>query len=88
MSFEGYYRTLCQNGHLNEFDVYDYSYEMLPSEKYNPLEQMTFKLCIYCQSEIVWWEIVDQTNDNGNPTKLEKIENKINTYKIPKRKER
>jgi hypothetical protein len=59
MSFEGYHRVLCLNGHLHNWDVYS-------------TEQCDFDewLCPYCDCPAIWWETVDQTNDCGNPTEL------------------
>ena len=54
MSFEGYYQKLCKNGHLFGGDVY--------SEEPNK--------CPFCNFPPVWEEMVDTTNDDGNPTKL------------------
>lgn len=48
MSFEGYYKVLCQKGHLATFDVYHQ-------------EPEDFK-CSICQTGSAWSQIVDQTN--------------------------
>lgn len=61
MSFEGYYRMLCENGHLTSAEAIGFN---------DPEEEP----CIICQKKIVWWEIIDMTNgsDEANPeTKLE-----------------
>ena len=54
MSYEGYTQYLCKKGHYTTKDCY-----------YDDL-----KSCPTCKEEIVWQEMVDTTNDEGNPTKL------------------
>ncbi len=76
MSYEGYERFLCANGHLATFDCYD-----LPSSSH--------WLCGICGSGIVWSEAVDETNGEGRPTKLTVKTTKMievpDTYDIPVR---
>lgn len=62
MSFEGYYQILCRNGHLSEEDVY--------SESYNPYG-VDKRKCRHCGEFEVWRHLVDQTNDEGEPVKLQ-----------------
>jgi len=60
MSFEGYHRVLCKNGHLEQIDVYgDYD-----------ADNWT---CPRCKEPVAWSEIVDETNgsDGDSETKLE-----------------
>jgi len=59
MSFDGYYQILCKNGHLHHADMFDYEYWS----------------CWYCKYGIVWSNLVDQTNTNGDEfvVKLEKL---------------
>lgn len=89
MSFEGYDRYLCQNGHLTEIDVYDpINNEDLP--------------CQICGTKMVWHETIDETNGNDpnsvtqlkirTKRKLKRCKHcncisveKHETYKIPKR---
>lgn len=54
MSFEGYWRVLCENGHLEERP---YNYGNYYQPKYEP--------CKVCRADIVWMNLVDQTNDAG-----------------------
>ena len=54
MSYEGYERGLCKNGHLDSADCYT----GLPDE------------CPVCRQPFVWREGVDQTNGEGVETKL------------------
>jgi hypothetical protein len=49
MSFEGYERILCENGHLFEYNVY--SSVNLDEWK-----------CPYCHKKAAWSQIVDETN--------------------------
>ena len=93
MSFEGYYQVLCENGHLNTWDVYS-----------SPEENIR----CHCGKKFVWKNLVDQTNgsfDNNNridgyveleiETKAEECKcskcgnthkTGLDTYKIPKEK--
>lgn len=89
MSFEGFYRMLCKNGHLGHSDCYT-----TEPENWH---------CHICGESCAWWELIDQTNgyDPKSETKLrikekEKIElceccgefktTKHQTYQIPKSK--
>ena len=74
MSYEGYTRVLCAEGHLHSFDCYDepelriseagkFSYE---GEEY----EVVAWTCPDCGSNVVWFEGVDQTNDSGWSTDL------------------
>lgn len=51
MSFEGYYRVLCKNGHLDEFDCYSQS--------------LTKWTCPECGEKDAWYQLIDQTNCSG-----------------------
>lgn len=85
MSFEGYSRMLCTNGHLDTCDVHD------PDQP---------ERCETCGKPFVWKEVVDQTNGDefAFKTKLEinrpaeyttcmecghRAQDKEETYKIP-----
>lgn len=57
MSWEGYYQLLCKNGHQWSVDGYDYSSECC--------------LCPHCKEPSVYWNQVDQTNDNGDEDVVE-----------------
>lgn len=59
MSFEGFYRVLCKNGHLDSFDVY-------------VNEPCNWK-CSICQEKCAWEETIDQTNgyEEGSEFPLE-----------------
>ena len=78
MSFEGYYQLICKNGHA-------YNAELYSSEEETP--------CPDCNEECIWWNLVDTTNDSGNPVRLklksQKSCDKCNSileviYEIPK----
>lgn len=88
MSFEGFYRILCKNGHLGSSDCYS-----VEPEEY---------IC-HCGEPCAWWELVDQTNgydpkfetklkiDKPQETKMCECcgETKVlnsETYKIPKKR--
>ena len=58
MSYEGYDRFLCSNGHLWEVDAHLTTYD---DEK---------QRCPICNGAEVWSEMIDETNGEGNPTKL------------------
>ncbi len=72
MSFEGYERFLCENGHLHSFDVYNPN---LPNENWK---------CPICKKPIAWYEIVDMTNgiENGVEYETWLIEKTPKKYKI------
>jgi hypothetical protein len=57
MSYEGYERVLCRNGHLHERSCYDSL-----SDDWS---------CPDCNEPQAWWEGVDQTNDAGTKTALQ-----------------
>lgn len=59
MSWEGYERALCRNGHLEEGSDYFGSPFLEPDWR-----------CPHCGEPIAWWEQVDQTNDAGIKTDL------------------
>lgn len=61
MSYEGYERALCVNGHLDEDDCYQAAF----NKKWR---------CPVCGAGIAWWEPVDKTNGNGRETKLKVLE--------------
>ena len=97
MSFEGYHRWLCKKGHLHYADVYDtdHPFPMGPWDDGKDKENWR---CPSCNEPMAWWEIVDQTNDEGNPTPLDYNKPPVQcvcscghvhnseeaTYKIPK----
>jgi hypothetical protein len=54
MSYEGYVVWLCENGHRHTYDCY------------NPPDNCVCS----CGASRVWSESVDQTNDEGHPTRL------------------
>ena len=58
MSYEGYDRFLCSNGHLWELDAHVIMYD----------EEL--QKCPTCKEKEVWSEMIDETNGEGNPTKL------------------
>ncbi len=58
MSYEGYSRFLCSNGHLWEIDASILMYD----------EEL--QKCPICKEKEVWYEMIDETNGEGNPTKL------------------
>jgi len=88
MSFKGYYRVLCENGHLEGFDVH--------------MNNPTDFVCPTCGEGTAWSEIIDLTDgqDDCEITQLEieheRVEEKCDkchsiikisereTYKIPK----
>ena len=49
MSFEGYYQTLCKNGHAYCFDCYE-------SKELEDIK------CPHCKEHLAWWNLVDTTN--------------------------
>ena len=49
MSFEGFYRILCENGHLTTIDVYEWS------------DRGNWR-CPTCLAPEAWRELIDQTN--------------------------
>ncbi len=55
MSFEGYFQLICKNGHLYGANLYS-------SEEDTP--------CPTCNEECIWWNLVDTTNDSGDPIQL------------------
>jgi hypothetical protein len=55
MSFEGYYRALCVDGHLSEWDIYG---DCEPE-------------ACQCGKLLAWRELVDTTNGDGVETELE-----------------
>jgi len=64
MSFEGYYQTLCENGHYDIEDCYMFS------------EGKSFE-CSKCGSGIAWYNLVDTTNgDESGYVKLEMVSQK------------
>ena len=66
MSYEGYDRFLCKNGHLWKIDSNETMYD---DEK---------QKCPVCRDEEVWSEMIDETNGEGNPTELELDNKKTN----------
>ena len=55
MSFEGYFQLICKNGHYYHEGLYGKE-ELAP--------------CPHCKSNAVWWNLVDITNECGNPIKV------------------
>jgi len=62
MSFEGYYRILCENGHLSGRDCYDYG------DYYGDDGEECWK-CPTCGAKEAWRQLIDETNGNGNDQK-------------------
>jgi hypothetical protein len=56
MSYEGYSQFLCKKGHYWEMDCYYADYEE--------------HICPKCKGKAVWENMVDTTNDAGNPVEL------------------
>lgn len=56
MSFEGYYQRLCKNGHAMHADVYIANDD---------------DCCEVCGERVAWQNLVNQTNDDGHPVRLE-----------------
>jgi hypothetical protein len=48
VSFEGYYQLVCENNHYFTIDVYSWDFNK--------------RKCIYCESEIIAKNLVDETN--------------------------
>lgn len=62
MSFEGYYQTLCKNGHEGSTDCY-----------FTEPEEIK---CSVCGEKIVWWNLVNTTNGSydefeGKPVRID-----------------
>ena len=83
MSYEGYSQYLCKKGHYWEEDCLYSDYEEV--------------ICPHCGGKPVWENMVDTTNDAGNPVKLKKLSEercpccgvvKETIYKIPKKRRR
>lgn len=60
MSYSGYTRVLCKNGHLHLYDCWD---------GFDPTAAAS--LCRFCGEPVAWWENVDTTNGEGEETPLE-----------------
>lgn len=58
MSWEGYYRHICANGHTYVGDPYRW-------------EEDPYENCPHCNAPAVWTRVVDQTNDAGEDPPLE-----------------
>ena len=59
MSYEGYERVLCRNGHLFVANCYD-------SIFLDETDDSTYSWkCPICNEPMVWFESVDQTNNGG-----------------------
>ena len=58
MSYEGYDRFLCSNGHLWQINAHVIMYD----------EEL--QKCPICKEKEVWSESIDETNGEGNPTRL------------------
>ena len=59
MSYSGYYQLLCTQGHYTEIDCYEYDFKVRKFQ------------CSCCGSKLAWWNLVDTTNDAGNPITVE-----------------
>ena len=59
MSYEGYYQLLCANGHEFSADALDFGHD---------------GKCPHCKADSVWWNGVDQTNDDGDKDIVELTE--------------
>lgn len=59
MSYEGYEIWLCKNGHRHAYDCYD-----------TPLQEEWACDVPDCGEKLSWWEAVDETNFEGEPTTL------------------
>jgi len=66
MSYEGFERALCRNGHLHTADCY--SSNFLAQQWDSPGTPAWS--CPDCGEPMAWWESVDQTNDGGVQTAL------------------
>jgi len=53
MSFEGYFQCLCEDGHENTHDVYEW-YDVNEFEQECSISG--------CKKKIAWWTIIDETN--------------------------
>jgi hypothetical protein len=59
MSFEGYYQRLCRKGHFSAKALYD--------------KTRWDSACYVCGENIVWWNLVDQTNSDAYEVPLEMV---------------
>lgn len=57
MSFEGYYQVLCENGHYEEVDCYDFDTSMWQ--------------CPECGGHSIYQHLIDQTNGDGDEQRVE-----------------
>jgi len=57
MGFQGYYQLICIRGHYFERDCGRCDTEV--------------QRCPICYSKVVWWNLVDTTNNEGRPIELE-----------------
>lgn len=67
MSYEGFERCLCRNGHLHQADCYDSPFTL---GQWDDDESFQAWSCPDCGEPMMWWEQVDQTNDAGTQTAL------------------
>lgn len=65
MSFSGFYQILCSKGHYWTEDCYVADNEGTVDGE---------GVCSFCGSPVAWWDMVDTTNDAGEPTILELYE--------------
>lgn len=72
MSFEGYYRVLCENGHLHK-RPYDYFDANSPALN---------KPCEICNADIAWINLVDVTN-GGDGYDIGLIELEVKSEAVP-----
>lgn len=62
MSFEGYYRMLCKNGHLSSCDCYE-DPVFSKDQCYGGQEVWT----CHCGEVAAWWQLIDVTNGSYCP---------------------
>lgn len=62
MSFEGYYRILCKNGHLSSCDCYED-----PVFSKNECSEGQSEWTCYCGEVAAWWQLIDVTNGSYCP---------------------
>ncbi len=70
MSYEGYDRFLCSNGHLWQLDTHETMYDDKKQKCPKCGKEEVWSEMIDETNDEVWSEMIDETNDEGNPTKL------------------
>jgi hypothetical protein len=83
MSFDGFYRVLCRNGHLHHEDCGccgfgESCFEQAVIDSWTDDEFFsppTLWKCLDCGEVAGWWELIDQTNgyDPESETELEEV---------------